>query len=394
MTVSSGDVTMGDMQQVEIDYKPVQQSFKVLQQADGKLRWFAFPAATAVLNKNGYLNSRELYDNFIKHIQQDGAPMPYLSFYHVDDYGEGLRLELGQADFVEREGYALLISGLFNDTPLAQQLAKSDEWNGDSIGYWVDPETIQTIKVDDAVKLPVHTDGILLEVSALREEDAGCLMTAFYSKGVKQMNQSVLKKLKELAGDNPEAIAQVEALAEHVDQVNQEIVDENLVRQAQDEPVVETPPTEPPATVEPAATLPVEDPAPAQAPVSDPPVFTLSEEALQAVAEQVQGNFETLIAQAQTTFQSALDTAVTTLQTTLTGLQSRLDALEKTDKEKVGQALVDMPRSSTIVLGVRPRMNNQAQAPVAPVVAFEEQSSEELVSPTLEMLHQKQAPKR
>lgn len=395
VNVSGGNITLGDLAQVEIDYKPVQQSFRVLQQADGKLRWFAFPAATAVLNKNGYLNSRELYDNFVKHIEQDGAPMPYLSFYHVDEYGDGQRLELGMADFVAREGYTLLISGLFNDTPLAQQLAKSTKWDGTSIGYEVDPKAIQEIKAGDGYSIPVHTDGLLREVSALQEIDAGCLMTAFYSKGVKQMNQSTLKKLKELAGDNPEAIAQVEALAEHVDQVNQTIVGENLVRQAQEASDETTPPSDPPAQENPPATPPVAENAPAEPAPADPPVFTLSEEALQAVADQVREGFVAdlaIVTQSVQTLANDVSKNLETLNATLTGLQSRLEKVEKTDQEKVGQALVDMPRNHTIVLGVQPRLRNQV--PVAPVVPAGEQTSDDMVASTLEMLHQKQAPKK
>ena len=379
VTVIPGGVTLGDLEQVEIAHNPVSQSFKVMQQADGQYRWFAFPAATAVLNKNGYLNSRELYDNFIKHIQDGDAPYPYLTFYHV-----GEALVLGQADFVERDGYTLLMSGTFNDTPLAQCLAKDPTWNGDSIGYLNNEDAVQSILVDETVKLPVHTDGILLEVSALQDKDAACIMTAFYSKGVTQMNQATLEKLKKLAGNNADALAQVDVLANTVDQVNQTIEDENLVRQAQDAPVTVAPPTDPAPVAEPVATPPVADPTPT---LANDPVFTLSDEALQAVADQVHAGFVTEISALTATLQSKLDAVNVQLSTLVTGLQSRIEALEMTDQQKVSQALVDMPRN-VITVGVRPRVANQ---PIAQTEPNAEQDSEAQVAPVLEMLHRTQA---
>lgn len=346
ITIVSGGVTLGELVPVEIDYKPVGQSFKVVQQADGAYRWFAIPAATAVLNKKGYLNSRELYDNFIKHVQEVGYP--YLSFYHV-----GKAVNLGTADFVEREGYTLLVSGTFNDTALAQCLAKDpDNWGGVSIGYLVNPNTIQNITVDEAVKVPVHTDGILVEVSAVQAIDAACVMTAFYSKGVNNMNQEILNKLKKLAGTDPAALAEVDALAEEVDQTNQVIESENMVRQENTTtPSSPTPPPPPVAVVEPIA------------PPATTPEFTLTDEAVQAIAEQVRSGFAAEIATVQAAFQTQLTEALSPVNQTLTGLQSRLDALELTDKQKISQVVSDMPRT-TAVVGYQPR--NQGKPPVDP----------------------------
>jgi hypothetical protein len=349
VTISNGVVELGEMTQIEIDFKPVAQSFRVSQQADGKMRWYAMPAATAVLNDNGYLNSRELYDNFVKHIQDGDAPMPFLSFYHI-----GESVNLGQADFVEREGYTLIVSGTFNDSPLAQRLAKSsDVWNGISIGYLVDPDTIQTLEIGNGVKLPVHTDGILIEISALQEIDAACVMTAFYSKGVTQMKQETLKKLKKLAGADPAALAQVEGLAEQVDQTNAAIEDQNLIRQSKTSTPAATtaqettPPVEPQAVEPPAAAVPTE--------------ITLTDEAVQAIAEQVRSGFVTDMTAFQATYQTKLDELKTGFDTTLVGLQSRLDALEQTDQAKVAQVVSDLPRS-TVVVGYQPR--NQGKPPV------------------------------
>ena len=384
VTIVPGGITLGPLSQIEIDLKdvPAQQNFQVVKQANGQYRWFAFPAATAVLNKNGYLNSRELYDNFIKHIQSGEAPMPYLTFYHVGD-----DLVMGQADFVEREDYTLLISGLFNQDPLSMCLAiKGDMFSGTSIGYFNNPDAVKDLALDDDIKLPVHTDGILLEVSALQEQDAACIMTAFYSKGVQQMNQATLKKLKDLAGNDEAALAQVEALADKVDQTNQAIVDENLVRQGK-EKQEDTPPAE--ATPEPAAPVldvPTTSPEP---PAPAPQEVLLTDEALQAIAGQVREGLAADLTATQAAFQTKLDAVNVQLSTLVTGLQSRIEALEQTDQQKVSQALVDMPRNN-ILVGVQPRLRNAKPDPISE----QEVTSDDQVAPALEMLHKLQAVKK
>jgi len=356
VTIVPGGVSLGEMAQVEIAHNPVGQAFKVMQQANGQYRWFAFPAATAVLNRNGYLNSRELYDNFIQHIN-DGAPMPFLTFYHI-----GEPLVLGQADFVEREEYTLLISGTFNDSPLAHRLAQSTEWGGVSIGYYVAPEAIRELRIDETVKIPVHTDGVLKEVSAMQEIDAACLMTVFTSKGVTQMNKNTLKKLEQLAGVDPAALEVVKTLADTIDKTTQIIENENLVRQEQ---VVEPPVSQP--EIVPVPIAPVNEIVEPEAPVAPEQNYTLTDEAVQAIAERVRSGFADMVSSVQQSIEVVRDEYKSFRETTLpeivAGLQSRLDALEQTDQTKVAQVVADMPRN-TIVVGYRPSQQNSSTTPI------------------------------
>jgi len=140
LTISGSNVTLGELTQVEIDYKPVSQSIKTTRQANGQYRWFAFPAATAVLNRSGELDSRELFNNFVARIESGQVEYPFLSFYHV-----GKQITLGRADYVAVDGYTLLMSGLWDTEPLAEAvrnaIEKTPDYYGISIGYLYQPET-------------------------------------------------------------------------------------------------------------------------------------------------------------------------------------------------------------------------------------------------------------
>jgi hypothetical protein len=368
ITVIPGGVSLGTLTEVEVDYKPVtaQSQFKVLQQADGKHRWFAFPAATAVLNKNGYLNSRKLFDSFIAY-QAETGEYPYLTFYHI-----GEQLVLGRADFAARDGYAYLVSGTFNDSPLAKQLIeKADEFAGVSIGYMYDPETVQKLEVGEGVTLPVHISGVNIEVSALRENDAACILTGFQvsTQGVKKsMNKTTIDQLEKLAGNDPEAKKIVDGLVAQVDSVNQTIESENMVRQENatttETPEVPAVPVVPPVTEPVAPVLNGEQEAD-PAPETIPQEINLTDEALAAIAEQVAAKMDDRFA-AQDTQLASLKVQVESLlpvQSQVADLMGRLDNLEQTDDEKVHQALQDMPRN-TLVVGYRPRTQVRLDEPV------------------------------
>jgi hypothetical protein len=90
---------------------------------------------------------------------------PYLTFFHL---GESMRL--GQADWVQREGFAYLMSGTFDNTPVAREAA--DTLERDATGYWgtsicyypIGPQSV--IRWND-IDVLVYDDGIQEEVSIL-----------------------------------------------------------------------------------------------------------------------------------------------------------------------------------------------------------------------------------
>lgn len=235
--LDSGDVILGEFDQVEPEYIPIegQRHLRVLRQADGRYRWFAFPACTAVLNRSGEIDSRKLFQNFVDKIRSGKAPYPYLTFYHL-----GEALVLGEADYAAVDGYAYLLSGTFDDNPLSRAIARrleqdADGW-GTSIGYIYEPSRVERYQVAGDISIPVYQDGINVEVSILREEDAASLYTGIYAtKGVNYMNPKIIEELRALVGDDPDAAQIVEQLAGRVDDVNRQIEAKNLIRRAADD---------------------------------------------------------------------------------------------------------------------------------------------------------------
>ncbi|MCJ7533193.1 MAG: hypothetical protein MUO64_19500, partial [Anaerolineales bacterium] len=275
LLLSGGSATLGIPALVEIDYKPAAQSIQTVRQANGMYRWFAFPAATAVLNRAGELDSRELFENFVKRIDTGEAPYPYLSFYHVGD-----KIRLGQADYVKVDGYTLLISGTWLNDPLADAtrnaIEKTPDYYGISIGYNYAPNSRKKLQVADGIEIPLYTDGILIECSILAERDAACLMTGAYTEGVNRMNKHAKEELDKIVAGDPALEAQVEELVEKVDSVNAST--EGLIRREGEEA----------ATTEPET--PVVDAVAVEPPVPNLPAeLELTEDAMQAITERVSG---------------------------------------------------------------------------------------------------------
>jgi hypothetical protein len=185
VAVSGDNVILGERVQVMETHPPVATRTVVRQQEDGRYRWFSV-SATAVLNRSGEIDSRELFDSCIRYAEETGR-YPVRMFYHrgvinrnweMDESARAFRT--GQADFLARDGYCYLTSGLYDDTPLARaeiqaRQANPDFW-GDSIGFW--PTTpYELTEVTDGIKIPVYCQGFNVEISTLPETDAAHLFT-------------------------------------------------------------------------------------------------------------------------------------------------------------------------------------------------------------------------
>jgi hypothetical protein len=340
--ISDTGVVLGVPVQVVTDFIPSAQSLKTTRQADGKYRWFAMPAATAVLNKSGELDSRQLFQSFVTRIENGTSPYPYLTFYHI-----GERLVFGRADYAAVDGYVYLLSGTWEDTPLANAMRvaieKNPNYYGISIGYMYDPATKERMQVGDGVIIPVYTDGINTEASILAEIDAACLYTGAYSEGVNRMNKKAKDELLKVVGDDPALVAQVETLATNVDAVNTEIEDKNLIRRntAIAEPVAEP------------IAEPIAEPEPVVQEVE------MNDEAMGFLAERV----ATLVA---SSFTTQLDAAIEKVALEIAGLatqnQSLIDRIAKLEEPlavSVAQAVADLPRNAKLLVGYRPRQIEQ-----------------------------------
>jgi hypothetical protein len=209
----------------------------IVRQADGAVRWFAI-AATSVMNRVSEIDSRALFDSFVAHAEKTGD-YPVLRFYHTTG------LDFGTADYLAREGYAYLASGVLNmQHPIAQAFVDAIEqgrgtW-GCSIGFLAD-EAAMT-EVTAGIRIPVYHKGINREISVLPESDAASWYTAIGAE-VSRMNERTRKALAELAGESPEMKAKIEAFIATVDTTNVTIEERGLITRAE---TAATPDPEPP----------------------------------------------------------------------------------------------------------------------------------------------------
>jgi hypothetical protein len=286
----------------------------------------------------------------------------------------GEQIKLGQADFVAVEDYEYLISGVFGDDALSQAARKAieadPEYYGLSIGYYYMPDKVQKLEVGDGITIPTYTDGVNHEVSVLAETDAACLYTGIFvqKEGVNRMNKKTKDELVKLAGDDPEALKMVDALAEKVDTINTDIEDKNLIRREQEtagEPVVEDAPV-----------APVTEPAPVP---EQPAEFELSEDAMEAITDRVAGKLTTKFDEQLVEIRAANDKASADLDVRIAAIDARLLKIEKPLAEQVKTALEDMPRATAKML-YRPRERQAEQPSEDQPVSLEDIANETLAN--------------
>lgn len=238
LTVSEDNVTMGEWTRVEETYTPVEQSFRVLRQKDGKYRWTCI-AGTTILNRVGQIDSADLFDSFVKRAEETGE-YPRLDFYHLGRSNPEM-WDFGTADFLAREGVCYIASGTFDEGhPLAKAVIQACEkspgvW-GNSIEFYslAQPETILT---DPQVQVSVYREGKNTRISVVLEEDAAGLFTRIDVAGEveRTMDKKTVDKLTTLYGDDVEGLnAFLRQFEENVDGVNRTVKDENLIHRATD----------------------------------------------------------------------------------------------------------------------------------------------------------------
>lgn len=230
LTVSKDTVEMGEWTQVKEEFSPITQStFSVLRQKDGTYRWFCI-AGTTVLNRDGEIDSSELFDSFVERAEKTGE-YPRLDFYHQGSSDPDL-WEFGTADYLARDGVCYIASGTFDkDHPLARAAIKAcmDEdcpW-GNSIEFYANSEP-ELILADPEVRIPVYKDGENTRISIVKEEDAAGLFTRMGVKGeVKRvMDKKTKEALKELFGDDEDGFKK---FVESSDTVNRTVKDDKLI---------------------------------------------------------------------------------------------------------------------------------------------------------------------
>lgn len=307
-----GELVLSDWQEVTQEFVPRSQT-TITRQADGKVRWLSI-SATATINKDGEIDSRQLFDNFVRRAEETGQ-YPERIFYHQ----RGQKYVTGQTDYLARVGNCYISGGVYNDTPLAQSEIKAREANptywGDSIGYLPMGE-IEFIKVR-GFDIPVYQDGINVEISTLPTKEASSL---FIQTEVKRaMNEKQLKALADLhfEGDVERAKKWIE---ENPDEVNRQIENRGLVTRATGE--------------------------------GEQPEFELTDEAIQIIVTRTLQN-EVIQAQQgllseQTTKLNELTEKLTSVETALAQFEQRLKGVETTDQEKRQRMAEDLPTNAVI----------------------------------------------
>ena len=277
-----------EWEEVKEEYVPVSQaksSFKIRAQSDGSFRWFLI-AGTTILNRNAQIDSSDLFDSMVAKCRESDS-YPYLTFFHL-----GEAFKMGKCDFVDRDGVALLASGVFDDSKLARSMIKAyeaepDYW-GSSIGFYA--EEPEMVEIAQDIKLPVYNDGEWIEISILPEKQACAIMTALRStKEVNRMEKRVEDAIRKLAGEDEDLATEFVSM---VDDVNRTVQEQGMIhRSSETEPeveeeaedtVIEDPePTEDPAPPEPESVQEIE--------IDQELVDQIAEKVLAGVKESIKG---------------------------------------------------------------------------------------------------------
>lgn len=326
LTLSGDGLELSDWQEVTQEFVPKTRT-QIIRQDDGKARWLSI-SATATINRVGEIDSRTLFDNFVKHAEETGE-YPVRRFFHQD----GEKFITGQYDFLARAGNCYVTSGYYNDSFLAQREIETLErepgvW-GESIGYLPlgEPEIVKI----RGLGIPVYQDGINTEISLLPRKDAASLFVRTEVK--RQMGEKQLQALAALAfgGDTEAAQKWIE---ENPDEVNRQIDQNGLITRAAGE-------TEKTEEVE------------------------LTEELVAVIVQRMAENEvvktlrETVDAQAATiqTLQGELEQ----LKVANANFDVRLQPLERSKTEIERQARLDLPAAATVKVGFKPSTDRGVQ---------------------------------
>lgn len=228
VTIEDDSVMMGDPQEVVESFIPVTSGgtdravARAIEQEDGRVRVIVI-GATAVINRDGEIDTTELFDDFVERINTTGV-YPKVNFHHHPE------VRLGEVDFVAREGWCYLMSYVFDDTPIGRAAGA---------GYMADPEfwghsieffALESEPMDiNGVEVIANTRGINTGLALLSEHKASSLFT---NRGVtadkqteERMKKSTVEDLQKLVGADLAA-----ETAQTVDRTNEEIDDGGMIR--------------------------------------------------------------------------------------------------------------------------------------------------------------------
>lgn len=336
-----GEVTLGEFKQVVPEFRPVGTETRttVYRQADGSYRWLSI-SATAVLNRVGEIDSRALFDSFTAHAEETDE-YPFRTFYHQ---GEALRY--GQCDYMARDGYCLITSGLYDVdgengaiawAEIEVRKSDSEEW-GESIGF-LPMGSPDLVEIAEDVRVPVYDEGICREISLVPADSAAALFTTTFNSEVTRMREKVKEALIALFKGDEEA---VEPFVEKTDVTNRAIEDDELIARDAD------------ADADTDDTDDQED--------DDDMELVLDDAALDVIVGKVAEILEPITGQiadlqgAVADLGRAIETSTDEARAGCDVLNERLEALERDENDKRQEWLQDLPRKRQVAVTYRPRM--------------------------------------
>ena len=388
-------VTMGPLEDVSQQFVPTQRSqVTIKRQVDGNYRIFML-AATALINKEGQIDSTKLFDNMIQRAEDYGF-WPTIDFAHLGEEDESC--EFGEVDWLGREGVCYLASGvLYADHPITQALVpalqqRATDW-GVSIEYYPVPDSVDYLNLGE-IEIPVFLEGLNTRITILPAEDA---CSWFTNIGLEQRSMNAKQKaaLIKLLGEE-----EFNRRMADVGSVNTETDKRKLIFRttsgdegtANGEPTVEASATEQQAET------------PAEEPVNDnkvdanlQPEIELDDEAVAQIAQAVADapSFSAVVTALTEKLTNlleqftALQTNFNTMQTAVTRMDSRIQGLE--NEEQVYQQVLnaDKPRrvnDAKVRMVYRPRDQHQAEQRSVEDEELDAESFEDIANKTLERI--------
>lgn len=395
ITEETGDIVVGEMQEVITKFDAVSRtSFSTTE--DGKVRMLAI-SATSVINKNGAIDSRDLFDSMADYMERTDKKVPR-TFFH-----KGIEFRSGDITHMVRDENVLITVTEFDDSEFARReieaREKDPEYWGDSIEFNPvgDPEMYD---VGDGITIPVYRSGIPIAVSTLPAELACSHYADKFSIKRQEVNRMTLTDvernalIKQFDGDEEAADKWLE---DNVSPVNRAIAEEDLVTRAED--VVEEEPTEDePVEDEPTDDEPAEEPEvepeeePSEEPEEEPEEEPVAEVVLEfddEMAAQVSDTvlasdgfveFRDSVLEAVESFKTSLaeiGTTVAELQAVSVSRTKQLAELQKNEDEKRAEWKEDLPRNTNKKrVSFRPRNDGSDEPP-------EEQSMQAVAAETI-----------
>lgn len=181
VSVEADELMFGEFEEIPLTSSLTTRGnqLQVYRTKEGKRRWLAI-ASVATLNRVGEIDSTRLFDSFITY-SEITKQFPVLNIYHL-----GKESVVGRGDFLARDGYVYIASGVFDETKYGQAVADGLEnsqldW-GNSIEFLSFDSDIEQVEVAGATfQTRVHTVGINTGISILLEKDAASILTTHQS---------------------------------------------------------------------------------------------------------------------------------------------------------------------------------------------------------------------